>query len=563
MEVNRKDLMLKSALEYLDAGYSIIPCGLDKKPFLKWESYQKKRPTKIEVLDWWGVKYPEANIGLITGKISGVCAIDVDDVIIKHKDITDLLALEPPIAKTPRGGKHIIFANPDVEVRNTTGFLDKVDFRGEGGYILVAPSKNGGTNAYAWERDIFTTDLTKLPSNIIKLINKNIGENFGKTEDSLVIPETSPCHHDVTTMTKSDNFKENLQKVTRFFHEGRRDEDIFHTAHVMLKGGGNPQFITDVLRRLSTTCSPPFSIKDADEKIRSAMARVDRKAASVADEVRAWVKYQDGYFTTTECFAGLNASTKTEKNNINVILKRLCDKEKIIAKFGAKSGCYRVIDNESSVINWEEAPTMPMSIKWPLQMEELVETYPSNIIVIAGTANSGKTSVVLDFARMNCDRYPINYFNSEMGPSELRIRLDKFENTTRDTWRKINFEERNSNFADVIRPDEINIIDYMEVLTDFWKIGEMISAIHSKLKKGIAVIAIQKNKGAELGRGGALGTEKPRLYCSLEFGKISIVKAKNWKAHENPNGMCRKFKLAGGWRFIPDGLWVKEEQNGR
>jgi len=83
-----------------------------------------------------------------------------------------------------------------------------------------------------------------------------------------------------------------------------------------------------------------------------------------------------------------------------------------------------------------------------------------------------------------------------MGLSELRMRLELFENCTKDLWKQVRFYERSENFDDVIDPNGINIIDYLEVLDDFWKVGQQIKAIHDKLKNGIAVIAIQKNKGA-------------------------------------------------------------------
>jgi hypothetical protein len=70
--------MLQEALNYLNQGYPVIPIQKDnKKPYICWKKYQEQMPTIDEVTGWW-TKYPEANIGLITGEISGIFVVDID-----------------------------------------------------------------------------------------------------------------------------------------------------------------------------------------------------------------------------------------------------------------------------------------------------------------------------------------------------------------------------------------------------------------------------------------------------------------------------------------------------
>ena len=98
----------------------------------------------------------------------------------------------------------------------------------------------------------------------------------------------------------------------------------------------------------------------------------------------------------------------------------------------------------------------------------------------------------------------------------------------------------------------------------------MIKGIHEKLKQGIAIIGLQKNEGRydvrtgkwvdrDLGRGGALSIEKPRLYLSMGHGRIKVTKAKNWKGSKNPNGLVREFKLYSGSEFVPISSWDKPD----
>ena len=44
---------------------------------MKWKEFQYRHPTEEEVADWWD-KWPDANIGIVTGKISNLVVFDLD-----------------------------------------------------------------------------------------------------------------------------------------------------------------------------------------------------------------------------------------------------------------------------------------------------------------------------------------------------------------------------------------------------------------------------------------------------------------------------------------------------
>jgi len=111
----------------------------------------------------------------------------------------------------------------------------------------------------------------------------------------------------------------------------------------------------------------------------------------------------------------------------------------------------------------------------------------------------GKTLFFLNFAAMNQDKFKIHYFNSEMSEEELAVRLKQFP----IDW-KINVYCRCRDFNKVIFPDDINIIDYLEVEDEFWKIGRALNRIHESLNKGICLVGVQKDTGRLLGRGQVL-----------------------------------------------------------
>ena len=69
--------LLKMAFWYQGKGYSVILVKQNKKPYIKWECYQTQKADESQIRQWWK-KWPGANIGIVTGEISGLNVIDVD-----------------------------------------------------------------------------------------------------------------------------------------------------------------------------------------------------------------------------------------------------------------------------------------------------------------------------------------------------------------------------------------------------------------------------------------------------------------------------------------------------
>ncbi|MDD5007479.1 MAG: bifunctional DNA primase/polymerase [Syntrophorhabdaceae bacterium] len=537
---------LKAALHYLDRGFSVIPANRDKTPLIKWEPYQRQRATETEVKTWW-TKYPDAMIGIVTGTISNLAVIDIDTDEGKEaiqEYIPDSLLM--PIAETPKGGQHLYFKCPDPPLSNNTRIIPGCDLRGEGGYVIAPPSVNGDGKGYSWLPGLSIDEVAPppLPSTYISFIKEFAfkGYKAGRNTDCNGITERY----------------EALQNVTISLDEGCRDESIFHVANCLIKGGmteGNARYILGIL---ADSCNPSFPEKEVLIKIQSAIQRAKQRERNFTDEIKNWIDVTDGYWNVTECFKALQIITKEEKTAGRVAIHRLrSGKNPLIEKHGDKDGCYRRIDNQCEDIDFLSATDTVLPVKWPFEIERYFNTMPKNIIVIAGEPDAGKTAFLLNVARLNMRGHEVIYFSSEMGAQELRGRLSKFDEPL-NTWKKLTVKERSSNFADVVKPDAINVVDFLEIHDEFYKIGLYIKEIFDKLNKGIAVIAIQKNKNTEYGLGGGRGLEKARLYLSMESGKVKIIKAKNWvDSANNPNGLEMKFKLVKGCHFIEEGYWKK------
>jgi Bifunctional DNA primase/polymerase, N-terminal/AAA domain/Primase C terminal 2 (PriCT-2) len=120
------------------------------------------------IRDWWA-KWPDANIGVVTGPPSGLLMVGPDG----DKGKADLAALETEHGELPvtvtaasgAGGEHRIFWYPsDGKVpsrKNLHGTA--IDVRGEGGYFIAAPSVNG-SGPYRWVIDPDETQLAEPPA---------------------------------------------------------------------------------------------------------------------------------------------------------------------------------------------------------------------------------------------------------------------------------------------------------------------------------------------------------------------------------------------------------------
>jgi len=550
---------LKEALRYADMGLSVIPIiPGQKKPMVKWQQYQTTRATKEQIVSWW-TKTPNANIGIVTGDVSDVFVVDIDTAEGQENLLQyGFETIDCPTVTTPRDGQHLYFKNPSQKITIGAGIIPGTDFRGNGGFVVAPPSVNGNGKGYVWQKAFARDALAVLPDAYIKKIMA--GATLASPSRDALNNKSTLYKATTEQATTTDNTDNNRQQM---FVLGTRDNDLFHTANCLVKGGMPAEEIKQVLERLIVSWGEKPDQKWIDLKIQSALDRSERRQKNWTEEVREFVATTDGYITTTECHKWLQVTTREHRKAVNMALSRL-QQAGIIEKYGEKNGVYRKIEKlEENIIDLAAADNTCLPIKLPLGIHELVKIMPKNIIIVAGESNAGKSAFLLNTAAKNMIDHKVFYFSSEMGGAELKERLQNFnEKMPFNLWEHCTFIERANDFDIAIRPDDINIIDFLEIHDEFYKIGGFIKKIFDKLNKGIAIIAIQKNKGRDDGLGGARSIEKARLYLSMRPGYIKIVKAKNWVSGLiNPNGLEKQFKLAKGMIFSDASNWVATDVN--
>ena len=185
--------ILKEALNYSKQEFSVIPIGKDKKPLIEWKKYQNEKANEEQIQEWFE-KFPQANIGIVTGSISGIVVVDVE----AGGDIKDL----PPTvsSKTGGGGWHFYYKYPGFEVKNSTKAIrDLTDIRGDGGYVVAPPSLHKSGKNYEWSVSPDMADFAELPAWILE---KTKNKTQKKTDWSEILNKSVPEGSRNMTATK-------------------------------------------------------------------------------------------------------------------------------------------------------------------------------------------------------------------------------------------------------------------------------------------------------------------------------------------------------------------------
>ncbi|GAI88653.1 unnamed protein product, partial [marine sediment metagenome] len=155
-------------IEQLVKKFSLIPLANNTKLPIKgfrWKGYQYKRPTIEEVLNWYTC-FGNINIGVVTGRISRLVVIDVDN----ERQLLELLKVIPDLfntcyVKTKRGYHFYFFTNGD-DIRSTSSLfgLDGIELKAKGRYVVSAGSVVSGFR-YKYGKSL--THTNEIPKVII------------------------------------------------------------------------------------------------------------------------------------------------------------------------------------------------------------------------------------------------------------------------------------------------------------------------------------------------------------------------------------------------------------
>lgn len=196
--------LYEAAITYIKQGFAVFPLEVRGKKPLTNHGFKDASKDPAVVKGWWQ-KWPNANIGIATGQVSGgLCVIDMDIDEEKGldgwkclRDWQDKHGVISPswLCNTGRGGKHYYFVS-DEPVSNRAGLIPGVDVRGDGGYIVAPPSIHPNGTRYEWDERLHPeiTELHAIDDNIRFLLHKGYDNPTMKYLSPTKIPEGERNH---------------------------------------------------------------------------------------------------------------------------------------------------------------------------------------------------------------------------------------------------------------------------------------------------------------------------------------------------------------------------------
>jgi hypothetical protein len=244
---SRKPLK-QAALALAKRGLAVIPLTPGKKfpPLIKnWQRLASRDPAQIEA--WWN-EWPDANIGVVTGKLSNIFALDIDMKNDKDGEAS-LRQIEQKHGQTlpqtvetvtPTGGRQLWYRLPTFKgapaIKNSASphnnLGDGLDTRGEGGYVVAPPSVvEHGT--YCWSVDS-APGFVEAPVWFLQLLCPEPAE----------LDQRRPVDH--------------WRRIGKGVGEGSRNQSGASLAGHLLRKGVDPELVLDLLVAWDAQfCSPP------------------------------------------------------------------------------------------------------------------------------------------------------------------------------------------------------------------------------------------------------------------------------------------------------------------
>ena len=264
---------LQYARYYLSKGLHPIPLAhkTKKPPVCRggWDRYKTKAPTDAELVEWFA--RGDRNVAIVLGR--RVIAVDFDGAAAEQllADAGVELPEDAPRSKTSNGF-HVLLSVPEP-IGNRVAMLKskpgkpkaQVDVRGEGGYIVVAPSIHPSGAAYEWVQR--PDAIPPAPEELLNLIKNSPG-----------MPQDAPA-----AGAAGDVAPKWVSKALQGVGEGLRDQTCARLAGYFIGKGIPKDVVKEQLYGWAARCTPAFPRAEVDKTVTS----IERRDAPAAGEHEA------------------------------------------------------------------------------------------------------------------------------------------------------------------------------------------------------------------------------------------------------------------------------------
>jgi hypothetical protein len=173
--------VLNTALQFADNGWPVFPCNpMDKRPLTK-HGFKDATFNAATIKSWWA-QWPNAMLGVPMGKVSGIFCVDLDRKQGGDDGVASwqvLVAQHGPAPNTrthvtPSTGQHYIFRFQSGIRNIPLGKLASgIEIKGEGGYIIMPPSKMADGREYHGNE----AEITAAPAWLLGMMREYLSRN--------------------------------------------------------------------------------------------------------------------------------------------------------------------------------------------------------------------------------------------------------------------------------------------------------------------------------------------------------------------------------------------------
>lgn len=211
--------MIDAAMQYALGGFVVFPCKA-KKPLTP-NGFKDASLEAGQISEWW-TRWPDAQVGIPTGAVTGLFVLDVDGpeaaAAVEKMNLPGTREIE-----TRPGRRQLWFTQPaGVTTRSTASVMaKKLDTRGDGGYVIAPPSIHHETGKpYTIVRDVLSAPI---PPALLALVTARNGASSTPRTDAPK-NEAQFSRHQIRRL-----YKEALEKL-RNAPEGRGNIELNNAA---------------------------------------------------------------------------------------------------------------------------------------------------------------------------------------------------------------------------------------------------------------------------------------------------------------------------------------------
>lgn len=365
-----------------------------KQPLVPWKEFQNRLPTKDEVTQWFTMN-PDANIGIVTGKVSNLLVFDLDSTHAEEYAEENGGFPDTPISATGRG-RHIWMKYPEgIDFKNSVNKVLDIDIRADGGFVVAPPSQHGSGNFYEWQEGYSLDDYDLAPCNewmmyyLEHMHEAPDKKKESRTEIASVIERLDTNH----SANKKEIIENEIVSILKNgCSQGERNHTAAKVAGHLIKTIKNKDEALAMMENWNLKNNPPLDASELKGVFES-VAKLEKKSQKEA--------------------------TKAEEINIEALLD-------------TESGILREYEQ-----NHNKIPFAGSNLK------ALANTMNGGLIggrlyILGGIPSAGKTALVNNIGDNIClSGYPVLCFSLDDGKSELR-------NRTIARFSKISIEEFNN-----------------------------------------------------------------------------------------------------------------------